>query len=656
MRAFRPFLPFLTFLPLVTGILLLFIPASGNVGSNFDLEFVPPQQDLDTIEPEKLIFLLQYIGTDYAAAVRSGEIISEFEYREMVDFSQVLLQQYERLSSSQEALSELQELKILVQQKRDPSEVRDSTLRLIPLLSQELSVISYPTIAPDLSRGQELFVRDCSECHGQQGKGDGPSAKESDPAPRSFFDPRMNRLAPHQIFNAVSFGVEGTDMPSHLESLSDQERWDVAFFVMTFREGFKPVPPQTPLPLSLRDLAIYSNDQLQVQLRRSGSESELGHIDYYRNEPPGASLNDLLILSGQKLDQSMEAYRAKDVGLALKLVLDAYLEGIEPVEPTLKQQDYNLSIQLEGEFLAYRTALSSGMPLSEVSARYEDLRGLVDSAQQTVRNSDAGRGFTFVQSFTIILREGIEAALLLGVMFTYLSAAGYHQLQKYVGAGAGAGVLVGVATWWVAQVVLGISSFQQEALEGLTSLLAAAVLFSVSFWVIHQIDIRHWKEYIQTKAERALGTGSGVALATAAFLAVYREAAETVLFYQALWVRSTSERESIVAGFLVGAVVLGLLVVLMFRYGVRIPLKPFFTITGVLLGLLAFVFAGYGVRELQTIGWIKETHLGWIGHFPVLEIRPTLESSALQLGILLSFLISWFGLNRPTLTNGKIVQ
>ena len=642
----RRLLLVLTFLPLLIGVVLLFLPARSKVRAESNPPAIQPQQNPERMEPEKLIFLLQYVGTDYGAAVESGQVVSEFEYQEMLDFSRVLVEQYRQFYPSQDLLSQLEQVRKLIQEKRDWSEVRDLTQHLVPRLSQQLNVISYPTVVPSLWRGQKLFVKDCARCHGVRGEGDGPSAAELNPPPRSFQDPRMNQLAPSQIFNAVTFGVEGTEMPSHLESLNDQERWDIAFHVLTFRHDFNPVRPENPLPLFLKDLAVHSNDQLVAQLAGNGIEAKIAHVDYYRQNPPGASLEDLLVLAQQKLHQSTEAYQRGEVGQALKLTLDAYLEGVEPVEPALHQKDRSLAAQLESEFSLYRMELRSGASVDKVAVRYQSLRNLTRRAQQILRHSEATSGFAFVQSLTIILREGVEAALLLGLMVTYLSAAGYRRLQKYIVLGAGIGLLLGIVTWWTAQFAIEISPFQQETLEGITSLLAAAVLFSVSFWVIRQVDIQHWKKYIKKRAEEALGRGSGLALASAAFLAVYREAVETVLFYEALWVRSESAQDSILTGFAAGTALLLLLVFLMFRFGLRIPLKQFFAITGVLLGLLAFVFAGYGVRELQAVGWIKETPLKWMVRFSLLEVRPTLESSALQFGILLSFLIGWFQLSK----------
>ena len=643
MKLTRRLLLFLTLLPVLIGLILLFVPARSpaRAGSSWPDSL---GQDSERIEPEKLIFLLQYLGTDYGAAVESGQVISEFEYQEMLDFSQLLLEESRQLGPPQEILTELENIRRLIEEKRGWSEVRGLTLSLLPRFSEHLNVISYPAVVPNLSRGERLFVENCAKCHGLEGDGKGPSAAELDPPPRSFQDPRMNQLAPHQLFNALTFGVEGTEMPSHLESLSDQERWDIAFYVMTLRDGFNPVPPSNLLPVTLKSLAVHSNEELVAQLANNGAEPPVSYIDYYRENPPEASVQDLLVLAAQKLQQSSEAYGQGRVDLALKLALDAYLEGVEPIEPVLAQRDRGLTVELETQFARYRMGLSNGASVEAVSARNLSLQELMTLAGQTISDSESASSFAFVQSLAIILREGMEAALLLAVMVTYLAAAGYRQLQKYVVMGVLAAIVLGILTWWMIQIVLGISPLQQEALEGMTSLLAAAVLFAVSFWAIRQVDIRNWKEYIRQRAEQAMGTGSGLALASVAFLVVYREAVETILFYEALWMRSESAGGAIVMGFVLGTLVLLSLVFLMFKVGLRIPLRPFFAITGVLLGMLAFIFAGYGVRELQTIGWIKETPLEWMVRFSILEVRATLETTALQLGILLSFLMGWLQL------------
>lgn len=632
-------------LPLLIGVVLLFAPDGRQVQA--ESGFARNPLEMDRLEPEKLIFLLQYLGTDYGAAVRDGQVISEFEYQEMLDFSEVLVHQYPQLDPASRFLGELERLRHLIEQKRDWSEILDLTRELIPEISRHLNVISYPTVVPNLPRGQKRYLETCAKCHGVTGDGNGPSAAELDPPPRSFQDDRMKQIAPHQIYNAITFGVEGTEMPSHLDSLIDQDRWNLAFYVLTLRSDFDPVVPERSLPLSLKDLAAHSNEELLGRLSSPGIAVKEAHLDHYRQNPPGPSPSDLLVLTRSKLKQSMEAFEQGARERSVNLALDAYLEGIEPLEPTLRQRAPSLVRELESRFFFYRAGIRGGASSEDVRRHHDSLQYLVTEAQEALAGIQAEAGFAFIQSMVIILREGIEAALLLAVMLTYLAAAGHQHLRKYVTGGAAAGILAGFATWIAAKTVLQLSALQQEALEGMTSLLAATVLFSVSLWMIHQLDIRRWKGYIQRRAEHALSTGSGFALASAAFLAVYREAVETVLFYEALWTRSDAIQSSIVIGFITGTAILAVLVVLMFKFGLRLPLKQFFGLTGITLGLLAFMFAGYGVRELQAIGWIKETPLDWMVRIPLLEVWPTLESCALQFGILLSFLIGWFWLGAP---------
>ena len=127
-------------------------------------------------------------------------------------------------------------------------------------------------------------------------------------------------------------------MPSHLESFSDQERWNVAFFVFTFRQSFSPAPPESPLPISLKDLATHSSEDLVSQFSDPGRDVRIAHIDFYRQNPPGASLEELLLLAEQKLEKGKDSYHSGNLEQALRFTLDAYLEGVEPVEPALRQR------------------------------------------------------------------------------------------------------------------------------------------------------------------------------------------------------------------------------------------------------------------------------------------------------------------------------
>jgi high-affinity iron transporter len=180
----------------------------------------------------------------------------------------------------------------------------------------------------------------------------------------------------------------------------------------------------------------------------------------------------------------------------------------------------------------------------------------------------------------------------------------------------------------------------REVIEGITMLIAVAVLFSVSYWLISKVEAAKWQQFIQEKVTNALEHGGGRALAFVAFLAVYREGAETALFYQALFNEGTRVLMPISLGMLVGAVVLAVIFTLFYRFGVRIPLRYLFGSTSVLLYYMAFVFMGKGIRELQEGNAISITILPGFPHVELLGLYPTLETLIAQLVLLVLFVFA----------------
>ena len=169
-------------------------------------------------------------------------------------------------------------------------------------------------------------------------------------------------------------------------------------------------------------------------------------------------------------------------------------------------------------------------------------------------------------------------------------------------------------------------------------LIAVAVLFSVSYWLISKVEAAKWQKFIREKVTSALEHGGGKALALVAFLAVYREGAETALFYQALFDSGPNVGVPLALGILVGFAALAVIFTLFYRYGVRIPMRPFFAVTSLLLYYMAFVFMGKGIRELQEANVMPITVVRGAPHIDALGIYPSVETLIAQ-GILVLLLI-----------------
>ena len=192
------------------------------------------------LPPGQIVFLLEYVGSDYDAAVQGGRIVNAFEYAEVVSFAKTVEEAYlatlpnERGSETQRRLGQLREL---LASKAPSAEVRALVRTLVPAMSHALGVQAWPLRSPDLERGRRLYERDCARCHGGQGRGDGPDGAGLEPLPTSFHDDRLRDVPPRQLAGAIRYGIEGTAMPAYGDAMSDDEIWDLAFHIVALRHG-----------------------------------------------------------------------------------------------------------------------------------------------------------------------------------------------------------------------------------------------------------------------------------------------------------------------------------------------------------------------------------------------------------------------------------
>jgi high-affinity iron transporter len=308
------------------------------------------------------------------------------------------------------------------------------------------------------------------------------------------------------------------------------------------------------------------------------------------------------------------------------------------VEPTLRAKDGGLAGRLEAQFAALRTRAAGGATPAELRQLHGELLAQLELAERLTAERPSATNL-FLQSLGLMLREGLEAILIVGAVLAFLTRTGATRRRRDVHVGVGAAVLASLLTAVALETIFQLSGNQREALEGLTMVLAAAVLFYVSYWLLSKIEVARWNKFVKEQVQDALSGGSALALASVAFLAVYREGFETVLFYKALYLAGGAGAFGpITAGILVGGAALAVLYVGIERFGVRLPLKPFFAVTSAFLYYMAFVFAGKGIAELQGGGYVSVTPFTPEIRLPALGIYSTWETLGVQGFLLLAFL------------------
>lgn len=310
------------------------------------------------------------------------------------------------------------------------------------------------------------------------------------------------------------------------------------------------------------------------------------------------------------LDELMAAersYRAGDAARALALVEHAYLEGIELLEARLPAAQAGRIERLI--HLSLRPQITEHSSPGVVDGTFAALRDELLQADATL---SAGSTFWFgaISAFAIIVREGLEAVLLVSALLAYLGAVGAgRRYQRRIYAGVALGILASLGTWIAARTLIPIGGANRELLEGITALVAVGVLLYVAHWLFQKAYVHDWKEYLRGQLGRAISTGSAFAMASLAFAAIYREGFETVLFYQALLFDTGSG--AVLAGFLPGLVLILAAGVGIIRLGVRLPIKKVFGATNAVLLYLAFVFLGKGIYNLQEAGLFAPRPFAW---------------------------------------------
>ncbi len=536
-----------------------------------------------------------------------------------------------------------------------------------------------PDRAPRLARGRTLYAERCAGCHGTLGQGDGPQAAGLDPQPADLTAPALTASSPLEFYRKLNVGVAGTAMPSFSGQLDSDDRWALALYASGLRYGdgerrrgeqlLRERCPQCLVAVSgFGQTARLSDDSLAVllagELQRNPDDSLVRDAVAYARTAAAAEMlgADRRLLAARVVGQTrrgvesaVRSVEAEDRAAAARQLVDAYLV-FERIEAELRARRPQAAGAVERAFADLRGA-AAGAPLRSVRAAADRLDRVLTLAAEELSAAASPR-LLFAQSLVIMLREGFEAILVIGALVAFLVRAGAPERKREIGLGVlwalGASLLtaLGYAT------IFRNASASQEALEGLTMLVAAFVLFWVSYWLVSKIELKKWQAFVAARMGKALSSRRAVALAAVAFLAVYREGFETVLFYAALFASAggaPGAAAGITSGIVLGFAGLGIVYYLMQRYGTRLPLKPFFAVTSGLLYLMAFSFAGQGIAELQAAGYVPATPISWIPPIPALGIFPTVQSFLLQglLAAALAAALVWVFWLEPRLRAGE---
>ena len=261
----------------------------------------------------------------------------------------------------------------------------------------------------------------------------------------------------------------------------------------------------------------------------------------------------------------------------------------------------------------------------------------------------------FLPSLLVILREGMEAILVVAAVLAYLAKAGHKNKAPIVWGGVALALALSVGLAFLFSYVTSLAGANQELLEGFAALFAVVMLIWVSNWMINKSSNKAWDEYIKKQTDASLTSGSLLGLAFISFLAVLREGAETMLFYVPIVAAAGDKVHYVWIGLAVGLVALVIIYLLIQFAAVRIPLRPFFTITSLLMAFMAFTFTGSGIGELQEADVVSLTPISGFPTIDILGIYPRVENLAAQ-AIVLAIIVGLYFFGKARLAREAAAQ
>jgi len=592
-------------------------------------------------DTQQLLQLIDYVGVDYAEAVQNKAVVNEAEYAEMQDFAAGISQHLMALPESRERdllIGQSDMLKLWVKQKASAAQVRQLTSEMHQAIISTYQVTVVPRQQPDLKKASQLYAEHCASCHGAEGYGDGVSAAGMEPPPINFKDvERYKHRSLFGLYSTITQGVSDTAMLSYAQ-LSEEDRWSLAFYV-------------GGMALAPTDVDVNDSDLLNIKTLTTTAPMEAARLDaekgaqrmaYLRHHPEVYfNKKNNLAFAQQRLNDVVTAYKNNNQNLAYTYAVEAYLEGFELVENNINALNKPLRLEIEKKMTGLRNTIRAGENVDVIETEVALIIEKLKTAEELVSSKSLSGGAAFASAFFILLREGLEALLIVAALAAFLVKTKRRDGLLYIHIGWIAALVLGVATWWASVSLIDISGASREITEGVAALVATVVLLYVGFWMHDKTSAAKWKKFIDDSMHKALTSGTLWTLAGLSFIAVYREAFETILFYQALWAQTDEAGKTMgLSGFVSAAALLAVLGWLIMRYSVRLPLRQFFAVTGALMFVLAVIFAGKGIAALQEAGLLMSTPINFV-RFDLLGVYPNIQGLLVQLVLIIFAVILW---------------
>lgn len=588
------------------------------------------------------------MSTDYSGAVINGKVVNLQEYAEMEEFSNKLVE-YINIYNL-DTISGLDSVARIVKKSVEEKKSSDTiTLYCTIVKNSIIKNTGYkaaPSVWPIAENAVQTYNRLCASCHGINGNGKGALSASLQPPPRDFTNKNlMQNISPLQAFNSIALGVEGTSMKS-FSYLSDSAKWELAFYILSLQHTNNKDTKKnsTSLAISLYDLSTLSDRELLE--RKILVDTSL--LSYYRCNSPKSQSNNFTKIAIQLLHECKGFYIKKQYEDAELCAVNAYLLGIEPLEIQIKSLHPTLKEDVERSMMNIRSAIKNKASNEVIEKEIAISIQYIEEIEDLIGTKKRSPWWVFIMSFSLLVREALEALLILLIIIQVIKSTGFTEATKWVHGGWISAVLVGIIAWFFSEKLLDFGMNRVEFFEGIVSIIAVVIVLYIGFWMHRHTEISKWKKFVDTKIKVLIQQKNFLGLGVFAFIVSGREVLECVLFLSALHVQESNQDSSmqLYAGVISAFIFIIILAVLILRYTRKLPIRQLLRVSSILLGILAVILIGKGIHSFQETGHIPIHSTCFSFRLELLGIFPTWETITVQLLIVIMVLYVLFPINK----------
>lgn len=587
---------------------------------------------LKAYNPGYIIHILTYISNDYKEAVKDSKVISQEEYNEMLLFIDDVSSSVNNLETNKSALDSLKEetklLSNFIKSKSSPELVKNASNQLIIKLKNQFNYKPLPTQYPSLSNGKIVYKTNCSKCHGENGMGDGKDGLTLNPPPRNFKEEsNMIGLSAFSVFNTVRYGISGTGMLAH-PTLTDQETWDVSFYVLSL-EGSSSQPDK--FNYTLEEICYTSNQDIDKVYGKNAHHK----VRSFQEETTNAGRFSIAL---SYFNAALEQILKGDLKESEKQITFGYLNGIEPNEVYIESLSSTSKAEIEKAVIEAKTALKNNDP-SKTSLSLKKILSILSDLEVQNEDKSFSPFMSFFMTVSILLREGLEALLVILIFINVLSASNQHSQKKVVHLGWISAIVVGLVLWFLFEKILSANKWNIEVLEGVVTLSAVAMMIYVGMWLHRKSSIDQWKAFIVEKLKGSSRVKTLMGIFSLSFLIVFREIFESILFISSINLQSKGQHLTyILAGVVASFALIITLYFLITKFSKKLPFEKMINYSVATLCILAVVMVGKAIHSFQEAGIVTQTSLP-IPSIAMIGLYNTLETVLTQ--VFIAVLLFW---------------